>query len=372
VRFIGQQYSRAGRAGQRTGRRPRRGTPARTAALILVLLLGRLIGPAAAQGAWIDTHMHLVGGASDAFADAAREAVRAMDAAGIAQAIVLPTPQVDGVPRPYDFDAYASALRAHGRRFVFLGGSRLNRLIHATPPERVDAALRRRFEAMADEVLAAGASGFGEMGVHHLSLTPGHLYSQAAADHPLFLLLAEIAARRDVPIDIHFDVVAQDMKLPAGLATPANPPEFAANLVAFERLLAHERRARIVWAHAGSDMLGHGTPGLARDLLRRHPNLYMSLRLMPGRAPQNHPLTRELALKPEWRRLLGDFPDRFTIGTDRFVPAPGLSGTAPGQVFARLSATNLERTRAFLAALPEDLRRRIAIENARRIYKLAP
>lgn len=341
------------------------------AAAALAAGLFGFAAPARAETPWIDTHMHLIGDHTGNFASALAEAVAAMDRAGTRRAIVLPTPQTSEVPRFHDHGDFAGSLKRYPGRFAFLGGAALNRLIHDTAPDRVDAALRARFERMAEEVLAAGAVGFGEMGVHHLSITQGHIYSEAPADHPLFLLLADIAARRNVPIDMHLDGVAEDMPLPHGLAPP-NPKTLRANLAAFERLLAHNRQARIIWAHAGSDQLGHSSPQRAHELLGRHPNLFMSLRLMPGRAPQNHTLTPNMQVQPQWLRVFRAFPDRFTIGTDQFFAPPGGRGSGPGTVFAGLSARNRERTLAFLAALPPDLQAPIARDNALRIYNLTP
>ena len=64
-----------------------------------------------------------------------------------------------------------------------------------------------------------------------------------------------------------------------------------ANLAAVERRLDHNPRARICWEHASSDMLGQWTTNLSRELLQKHPNLHMAMRLDPGYVPQNFPLT---------------------------------------------------------------------------------
>jgi len=155
----------------------------------------------------------------------------------------------------------------------------------------------------------------------------------------------------------------------AGLASSSNPANLAANLPELERLLAHNRQARIVWAHAGSDMLGHWTVGLSRRMLKDHPNLYMSLRMGPGRQPQNHPLAPAGTVKPEWVRLLEDFSDRFVIGNDQFfVPASTRGG--PALAFAQRAAIVRQRAGIFLAALPEPLARKIGYENAIRIYRI--
>jgi hypothetical protein len=190
------------------------------------------------------------------------------------------------------------------------------------------------------------------------------------ADHPLLRLLADVAARHAAVIDLHFDVVAEDMKAPEWLASPPNPSSFRANVAGFERLLEHNRGARIVWAHLGSDQLGWWTVDLSRRLLAKHPNLFMSLRLAPGRVPQNHPLLPDGALRPEWLGLFREFSDRFVIGADTFIVSPSVRGGGPGVIFAQRAPMIRQRTRAFLAALPGDLARKIGAENAIRLYRL--
>lgn len=324
---------------------------------------------------WIDTHVHLVGGRGrlgQDYAGAAAAALAVMDQMGIRKMVLMPPPQVHGDPPPSDYDSFLAAIKPHPTRFAFLGGGgSLNPVLQeAASATTVGDSLRRRFEEKANEILREGAAGFGEMSVHHLSHMPGHPYESVPADHPLLLLLADIAARNDAVIDVHFDVVAEEMKSPEWLASSPNPPVLRANLAPFERLLEHNQNARIVWAHAGSDILGHWTVALSRRLLGKHPNLYMSLRLTPGRAPQNHPLTPFRAIKPEWLSLLRDFPDRFVIGGDQFILSPAIRGWGPGTAFAQMSPIVRERTRALLDALPPDLARKIGYENAVRLYKL--
>lgn len=323
---------------------------------------------------WIDTHVHLIGGRAP-LADwpgAVAAALAAMDQAGMGKMVVMPTPQVAGDAPPYDYEAFLPAIKAHPTRFAFLGGGgTLNPMVQeAGSQTTISDRTRRRFEDVATETLRRGPAGFGEMSVHHLSHMPGHPYESVGADHPLLLLLADIAARNGAVIDVHFDVVVEDMGLPGWLSPSLNPPLLRANLAPFERLLEHNRKAKIVWAHAGSDVLGHWTVDLSRRLLTKHPNLSMSLRMTPGRVPQNHPLTGNLRVKPEWLSLLKDFPDRFTLGGDQFITSPGVMGRGPGVAFAQFADRVRDRSRAFLAALPADLVRKIGYENAVRLYKL--
>lgn len=339
---------------------------------------------AEARVPWIDTHVHPMGNKSGAMASArgrgvagvsgdasaaVEGAAAVMTGSGIATMFFLPPPQVFSGPLPLDYPSFASAARAHGAQFRFLGGGgTLNPLLHqAAGSAAVAEGTLRQFAEEAETILRAGALGFGEMAAHHLSLAAGHPFESVPADHPLLLLLADIAARHDVPIDLHFDPVIEPMPRPAW-APGSNPAELAPNFAAFERLLAHNRNARIVWAHAGSDNLGQWTVALSRRMLATHPNLFMSLRMTPGHAFENHPVTREGELKPGWRKLLADFPDRFTIGGDQFFVDAGAG--EPLALFASRAAPTRQRTNLFLSMLPEQLAHRIGQENAARIYKL--
>ena len=342
-------------------------------------------GPVRAQASqpWIDVHVHLIGGAPQRadFGAAIGAALSAMDESGARAAVVMPPPQAKGMAL-YDWREFAALLRGHPGRFAFLGGGgTLNVLLHdAANSREIDARKRAEFERVAQEILSAGAAGFGEIAAHHLSLQHGHPYEWAAPDHPLLLLLADIAARGNAVIDLHLDLVPRDAGPPPRLQS-TNPALLRENRAAFERLLAHNRRARIVWAHAGSDPLGNWTWSLSRGLLAAHPNLYMSLRL-PGRMPGGvkpgaaggfmpHFIVAPGGdINPDWLRLLQEFPDRFVIGSDQFHANPVMSGSGPGLEAARFNANARALTRRLIEQLPPDLARRITIDNAVRLYRM--
>jgi hypothetical protein len=196
------------------------------------LVLGVSLGIALAAGAqtsarrpWIDVHMHLVGGAKGDFSGAAREALAMMYEARIRTAVVMPPPFTSTVANRHEAANFLEALKARPRRFAHLGGGgTLNLTLERTAGwPAIDAQTRTEFERAAREILDAGASGFGEIAVHHLSLVPGHPYEWIAADHPLLLILADIAAEGDAVIDLHLDVVPRDMALPARFLSPPNP-----------------------------------------------------------------------------------------------------------------------------------------------------
>jgi predicted TIM-barrel fold metal-dependent hydrolase len=188
-----------------------------------------------------------------------------------------------------------------------------------------------------------------------------HFNNSVPADHPLLLLLADIAAEKDVPIDIHFDIFPATRPTPEALAA-GNPPVLNENQAAFERLLDHNPKARFNWAHIGSDPAGQRTPDLMRDLLTRHPNLFSAFRIFRNGPHPSIPFDEQGILKPEWRKLIEDFPDRFTVHTDIFY----ISTWPP----RRGGKNTHEQAKRLLEQLPPDIARKLAYENAQRIYKL--
>jgi len=322
---------------------------------------------------WVDVHLHLIGGhgPQQDYSGAVEVAIREMDRFGIAMAIVLPPPQVDAQP-VYDTPAFVAALPRHRGRFAYLGGGgALNPIVHRyAGGAGVTDTVKREFAAAADAIIDAGAVGFGEMAALHISVAPGHPYEFVPADHPLFRVLADVAARRDVPIDLHMDAVQGEMPTPSRFAAPANPPKLADTMDGLSRLLAHNPKARIVWAHGGSDPLGGMTTAAVGRLMDARPNLFVSLRIVGAQAPMLNKVLTGDGLDPEWRDLLIRHADRFVIGTDSFMVAPSLRGSGPGITFAERNTPKLQATVYFLSLLPPDVAGKIGRENARRIYKL--
>ncbi len=343
-----------------------------TFAALTVLLGGNLMvsdARAQSRGDWIDVHFHLFADKGDleGFDEAARAALQIMDAERIRTIVVMSPPR----PREnFDIESLSDIAKKYGPRIVMLGGGgTLNPMLQeAGKSPEVTEEVRRRFEETAQRIIASGAKGFGEITAHHVSMSPSHAYESVPADHSLLLLLADIAARHDVPIDLHLDPVPVDVETPSSLSSPRNPAVLKANLGGFERLLAHNRKAKIVWAHAGSDSLGYFTPKLVRELLGRHPNLSLSVRpTAPFPGSMVHP---KGAINDEWIAVLRDFPDRFVIGSDSMVVATRYTGPDAIRIFAARAEMQRRGIRRLLSHLPADLARRIGYENAERIYRL--
>jgi len=244
-----------------------------------------------------------------------------------------------------------------GKIFVLGGGGTLNPMImQSVATGDLSYGVKERFKARAEELIREGVVGFGEMSAEHFDgVTP---YEYAPPDHPLYLLLADIAAEHDIPINLHMEAVPTAMPLPSPLKSPPNPPQLPANIAAFERLLAHNPRAKIIWAHAGSDNTGFRTPDLCRRLLLAHSNLYMEIKADPLAMGKNY-LLENGKLAPKWLKLLEEFPDRFIIGSDQKYPEP------PGTVQRWQEVVGL------FNQLPSDIRRKIGMQNVARIYARA-
>ena len=312
--------------------------------------------PAAGAAAIIDTHLHPPRGPRGLGEFKPSALLADMERFGIEKVVLSPPPYPQGVSAPRLAELRAVARQSP--RFAFAaGGESLNPLLQDTPPERVSADVLRRFSAIAEEIAAAGAASFGELAAEHFSSGRGrHPYESSPPDHPLLLALADVAARHALPIDLHMEAVPEDMPFPPARPRGPNPAQLRANISRLERLLEHNRAARIVWLHAGWDLTGERTLPLMRRLLERHPNLLMSIKCDHSGARATAPFfPDQSAVRPGWIAMLGAFSDRFMIGSDQFA----------GEETERL-----ECARALIDALPTELARQIASENARRTYRL--
>lgn len=315
--------------------------------------------------AWIDTQVHLRPGPNAAFAPALQRGIERMDAARTLAAVIMPQPFPDddsGGRVVYDSADFAPAARRLPCRYAFLGGNALNQMLAATRPDAVTPELRERFRREANSVLSQGAAGFGQIALLHMSRFPGHPFQEVAPDHPLMLLLAEIAGAAGKVINVHMQVYERDGAPPSSWRGQ-NPARIQANVAGFERLLAHDRRARITLANFGEDPSGQFTLTLARRLLSAHSNLSFIVTIPPARENSGlSPFAAFGGLRQDWLQLVADFPDRFTIGSlSFFAAAERARGPDP---------SDIGRTRSLIAALPADVRRKLAIDNPRALYGL--
>jgi hypothetical protein len=97
----------------------------------------------------------------------------------------------------------------------------------------------------------------------------------------------------------------------------------------------------------------------------------MSLRVVPPEAPVMNKLFSGGRIEPAWAAVFARHPTRFVIGTDSFYLAPDAEGLAAPKALAQRNEAKLRATGVFLKLLPPDIARKIATENAIRLYKLS-
>ncbi len=113
---------------------------------------------------------------------------------------------------------------------------------------------------------------------------------------------------------------------------------------AIERLFAQWPQARILWAHAGFEQ-----PERVRAMLRKYPHLWADLAFRTDHAAGGK-------VAPEWRTAFLEFPDRFMVGTDTFVPERW-----------HYVPEHSAWSRGWLADLPPDVAERIAWKNGEQV-----
>lgn len=313
--------------------------------------------PTPALTPYVEAHTHFEAGD---IAGSVRAALAALPRQNAAMILFQMPPDTFDHPGHYDAEVIlAEAKKYPGKIGVLGGGGTLNAMIiQAAATGDAGPAVQNKFKDRADELLRAGVIGFGEMTAEHYA--GGTPYQYAPADHPLYLMLADIAAAHNVPIDLHMEAVPEDMAVPASVKSPPNPPRLHANIAAFERLLAHNPRAKIIWAHAGADGTGFRTPALCRRLLQAHANLYMEIKTDPKTQGMSYPMA-DGKIKPDWLALFNDFPDRFVIGSDQHYPE------------TKDAEQRWQEAVRLFNQLSPGLRKQIGTENVARIYgKTAP
>ena len=242
-------------------------------------------------------------------------------------------------------DALAAKFaQQHPDRFVPFGGNEPIRQLIAREGER---AWTLQSPA-AVEYLAQLETALREKryrGIGELVVNSVHSRSDKAAkypaDSPLMRRLWALSAKYDVPLSVHLD------------ATPDS-------LEQMERLLVSDRGGTWIWAHTG--WLPVANPSLLRRLLQAHPNLFCELsgRESVRRIYRGDPIDNDRVLKPDWKVLLEDFPDRFVIGTD----------VDPATMAAY--AEEVGYWRGILSQLSPLTAAKLAHGNAERLLRLTP
>ena len=147
-----------------------------------------------------------------------------------------------------------------------------------------------------------------------------HLYG-ADADLPIPRRIVQLAKERGMLLHAHSDAEAVD------------------------RIFQQDPGARVLWAHSGFE-----TPAKVREMLRKYKTLWADLAFRSDQGSGGK-------VSPEWREVFLEFPDRFMVGTDTFVPERW-----------HYVPEHAAFSRAWLADLPPDVAERIAWRNGEALF----
>ena len=147
-----------------------------------------------------------------------------------------------------------------------------------------------------------------------------HLYG-ADADLPVPRRMVQLAKQHNLFLHAHSDIDA------------------------VERLFKQWPQARILWAHAGFER-----PERVAEMLRKHKNLWADLAFRTDHASDGK-------VDAAWRATFLQFPDRFMVGTDSFVPERW-----------HYIPEHADWSRRWLADLPRDVAERIAWKNGEQVF----
>lgn len=183
--------------------------------------------------------------------------------------------------------------------------------------------------------------GIGEILTRHDQLTALTEGETPRANHPALMRVYALAARYDLPVLLHSNLTSLREETPIYLEE-------------LEAALAANPQTRFVLAHAGTSggveerqaPLGTLVP-ILRVLLERYPHFYVDL----SWSVKDHYLLPEGKPAEVWVKLIEDYPDRFTLGSDLVGHFDSLK---------RLMGSY----QPLLDALPQNVARQLASGNA--------
>lgn len=305
------------------------------------------------SGKYIDVHVHF-----QPSAFSVKDLIKSMDQEGIEIAINMQppshifqnrNPKEYGIPN--DFKAYP------GRVLFLYGGPAASLLDSVVKRGSYSESEQEQYINFLEDAMKSGYyCGFGEIALRHKAIATkesGQSDVTVPGDHPWMFIMSDIAAKYDVPIDIHME---------------ASPKDVAR----LEKLLYHNNQTKIIWDHAGWQKTPAGleypdyvTPELWRKLFDQHPNLYTSIKIRPdspGMDPSHiNIFDSDNRIRADWMQLFRDYPDRFLIGSD----------IKPGQGIPSDGFEFILDHRNLLKQLSSEIERKFERENAIKIFKIA-
>ena len=154
-----------------------------------------------------------------------------------------------------------------------------------------------------------------------------HLHFEGDANSPIVRETARLAVERGLYLHLH------------------------SNARAVEAIFDDEPDVKILWAHAGLSE----PPAVISDIMDKYEHLWADISI------REYQIAPDGKLDPTWEALFLKHPDRFTIGSDTWVPSR----------WARYGEI-IEFDRGWLNGLPPDVARQIAYGNAVRLFGAGP
>ncbi|MDZ4385088.1 MAG: amidohydrolase family protein [Candidatus Moranbacteria bacterium] len=322
------------------------------------------------EGRYIDVHTHIMPSGMSL-----EEMIKNMDIEGIDTMIIMETPTSIYMGKSQEEYGIPSASEKYPNRFISLyGGEAMTLLDIVIKKGGYTQSQEEKYTALLEDAMKSGKyKGFGEIALTHISLGGVGADVTIPGDHPWMFIMSDIAAKYDLPIDVHMDVATANEGI-AGL----------------EKLLDHNKNTKIIWSHTAWSRTNYksGSIELMRRLFEKHPNLYSSVKIQTETAfmdggvgmkqqpqkgtgrgtkqlssgnggtkpPPQQGLTSGINL--EWLALFKEYPERFMMGSD-IKP-----GERPNE-FAYIKAH-----RKFLEQLPAEILKQIERNNAKEIFKI--
>lgn len=288
------------------------------------------------EGRYIDVHTHIMPNRMPL-----DQIIQNMGREGIDMMVIMevPTAIYEGVSQA-EYGIPDAADKYPDRFIVLYGGEAITLLDSAAAKGSYTEAEEERYTALLEDAMKSGKyRGFGKIALRHVRIDGEGADVTVSGDHLWMFIMSDIAAKYDVPIDIHMDFEAADKGI-AGL----------------EKLLNHNIKTRVIWSHtAWSRTVKFASAELMRQLIEKHPNLYSSIKL---RKSGTGFLDEDGRIKSEWLALFKDYPERFMIGSD----------IKPGQ--REDEFRYIKEHRQFLEQLPPKILKKIERENAKEIFKI--
>lgn len=142
--------------------------------------------------------------------------------------------------------------------------------------------------------------GIGELHVNTLNtapMTPPGLRRKLPVDSPTFKAVFDLARKYKAPVDIHIEWDSDTVEQ-------------------LERILTAYPSVPVILAHCGKT----STAEDVRTMMTKFANVYCDLSSRPGKHQYHTPtvviFTADGFQQEGWRKLIEDFPDRFTVGID--------------------------------------------------------